>query len=435
MKARSTLMMGIPNKHHLKFNSIKDAKKLLEAVESFGGNAATRKTQRNLLKQQYENFTASSSEMLDQTFDRLQKLVRQLELLDEKLSQEDVNQKLLRKEMDLRWQMAMLTMTVRRLLKNTERKLTVTGNETIGFDKSKWRCYKCHMEGTAHEGPNYALMAFSSSSPDSEVIRTDEFVNEPVVENCKAMSREEEPKVVRKYDDAPSIEEWVSDDEEKDVAQPKTEKENMDAQWHMTERPITYYEKIDEDRCPVTILNTIDHLGKFDSKADKGVYESNNLKLVGSGPDWLFDIDALTRTMNYEPIVVGTQSNGFAGTKASDNAGQARKETEPVKDYILLPLWTADPPYSQDPKSSHDDGSKPSSDDGKKVDEDPRKDSECKDQEKEYNVNNTNNVNNACNVNIVSLTINYAGTNEVNAVGRKTSLELPLITIPALEYD
>ncbi|GKE45165.1 hypothetical protein Tco_1472449, partial [Tanacetum coccineum] len=55
-------------------------------------------------------------------------------------------------------------------------------------------------------------------------------------------------------------------------------------------------------------------------------------------------IDALTRTVNYEPIVADTQSNGFA-----------------------------------DPKSSHDDGSKPSSDDGKKVDEDPRKDSKCKD--------------------------------------------------------
>ncbi|GJW11624.1 putative ribonuclease H-like domain-containing protein [Tanacetum coccineum] len=124
---------------------------------------------------------------------------------------------------------------------------------------------------------------------------------------------------------------------------------------------------------------------------------------VGSRPDWLFDIDALTRTMNYEPIVAGTQSNGFAGTKASDNASQARKETEPVKDYILLPLWTADPPFSQDPKSSHDDGSKPSSDDGKKVDEDPRKDSECNDQEKEDNVNSTNNV-------------NAASTNEVNVV-------------------
>ncbi|GJR65157.1 hypothetical protein Tco_0011222 [Tanacetum coccineum] len=68
-----------------------------KAVEKrFGWNAATRKTQRNLLKQQYENFTAPSSEMLDQTFDRLQKLVSQLELLDEKLLQEDVNQKLLR---------------------------------------------------------------------------------------------------------------------------------------------------------------------------------------------------------------------------------------------------------------------------------------------------------------------------------------------------
>ncbi|GJU04023.1 putative ribonuclease H-like domain-containing protein [Tanacetum coccineum] len=130
-------------------------------------------------------------------------------------------------------------------------------------------------------------------------------------------------------------------------------------------------------RCPVTILNTIDHLGKFD----------------GSGPDWLFDIDALTRTMNYEPIVVGTQSNGFAGTKASDNADQARKETEPVKNYILLLLWTADPPFSQDPKSYHDDGFKPSSDDEKKVDEVLRKDSKCNDQEKEDNVNNTNNVN------------------------------------------
>ncbi|GKC51251.1 hypothetical protein Tco_1073996 [Tanacetum coccineum] len=72
VKARSNLMMGIPNEHQLKFNSIKDAKLLMEAIEKrFGGNATTKKTQRNLLKQQYENFTAPSSEMLDQTFDRL----------------------------------------------------------------------------------------------------------------------------------------------------------------------------------------------------------------------------------------------------------------------------------------------------------------------------------------------------------------------------
>nr|GEU30156.1 ribonuclease H-like domain-containing protein [Tanacetum cinerariifolium] len=72
VKARSILMMGIPNEHQLKFNSIKDFKKLMEAVEKrFGGNAATRKTQRNLLKQQSKNFIAPSLKIPDQTFDRL----------------------------------------------------------------------------------------------------------------------------------------------------------------------------------------------------------------------------------------------------------------------------------------------------------------------------------------------------------------------------
>ncbi|GJS13893.1 ribonuclease H-like domain-containing protein [Tanacetum coccineum] len=251
-------------------------------------------------------------------------------------------------EMDLRWQMTMLTMRARRFLKNTGRKHTVNGNETIGFDKSKVECYKCHKRGhfarecktlrnqenkntessrrsvpmeiststalvsydglggydlsdQAEEGPNYALMTFSSSSPDSEVsndsicsksclktieslksqndqllkylkkyelmvlreiairehrkkleivqkekdgiqlnvdkfehaskslkkliecqifdnCKKDEFVNEPVDEKCKAMSSEEEPKVVKKNDDAPIIEEWVLDDEEEDVS-------------------------------------------------------------------------------------------------------------------------------------------------------------------------------------------------------------------------
>nr|GEV13602.1 copia protein [Tanacetum cinerariifolium] len=166
------------------------------------------------------------------------------------------------------------------------------------------------------------------------------------------MSSEEEPKVVRKYDDASRIEEWVSDDEEEDA-------EAVSTACYVQNRVVVVkpYNKISYELfygrtptlsfmrpfgCPVTILNTIDHLGKFDGKADEG-----------------------------------TQSNGFSGTKASDNAGQARKETKPIKNYILLPLWTADPLFVQVPKSSHDNRSKPSSDDGKKVDEDPRKESEC----------------------------------------------------------
>ncbi|GKC88670.1 hypothetical protein Tco_1149319 [Tanacetum coccineum] len=97
LKERSTLLMGIPNEHQLKFNSINDAKSLLQAFEKrFRGNAATKKTQRNNLKQQYENFTASSPKVLDQTFDRLQKLINQLEIHGESISQEDVNKKFLR---------------------------------------------------------------------------------------------------------------------------------------------------------------------------------------------------------------------------------------------------------------------------------------------------------------------------------------------------
>ncbi|GKF18255.1 hypothetical protein Tco_0063173, partial [Tanacetum coccineum] len=65
---------------------------------------------------------------------------------------------------------------------------------------------------------------FMPPTPDLSFTSLEEFVNEPVVENCKAMSSEEEPKVVRKNDDAPIIEESVSDDEEEDVSQPKTEK-------------------------------------------------------------------------------------------------------------------------------------------------------------------------------------------------------------------
>ncbi|GKE65458.1 hypothetical protein Tco_1519619 [Tanacetum coccineum] len=62
------------------------------------------------------------------------------------------------------------------------------------------------------------------STPDLSFTGLDDFVNDLVVENYKNISSEEEPKVVRKYDDAPSIEEWVSDDEEEDVSQPKIKK-------------------------------------------------------------------------------------------------------------------------------------------------------------------------------------------------------------------
>ncbi|GJS46743.1 putative ribonuclease H-like domain-containing protein [Tanacetum coccineum] len=225
--------------------------------------------------------------------------------------------------------------------------------------------------------------------------------------------------------------------------------------------------------CPVTILNTIDHLGKFDGKADEGFFvgystnskafrvfnsrtriveenlhvqfSENTPNIAGSGPNWLFDIDALTKSINYKPVVAGNQSNGSIGTKACDNAGKARMETIPGKDYILLPLSIKDPPFSSSLKDSPDAGFKPSGEEEKKDVEDPRnesvnttkgKDSEVSsteepriNQEKADNINIPNNINTASvgnntnNVNAVSSTVNAVGL-KVNVVDPKTSIKL-----------
>ncbi|GJR30928.1 putative ribonuclease H-like domain-containing protein [Tanacetum coccineum] len=151
--------------------------------------------------------------------------------------------------------------------------------------------------------------------------------------------------------------------------------------------------------CPITILNTIDHLGKFDVKADEGFFvgystnskafrvfnnrtkiveenlrvqfSENTSNIAESGPNWLFDIDALTNSINYKPVVIGNQSNGNAGTKACDDAGKARMETAPGKYYILLPMWPADLIFSQNSKESPDAGFKPLGEEEKMDTEDP----------------------------------------------------------------
>nr|GFB72734.1 ribonuclease H-like domain-containing protein [Tanacetum cinerariifolium] len=70
------------DKHQLKFNIHKDAKSLMETIEKrFGGNKETKKIQKTLLKQLYENFSGSSSKIQDQIHDKLQKLIYQLEIL------------------------------------------------------------------------------------------------------------------------------------------------------------------------------------------------------------------------------------------------------------------------------------------------------------------------------------------------------------------
>nr|GFB91869.1 ribonuclease H-like domain-containing protein [Tanacetum cinerariifolium] len=72
LKARETLLMALPDKHQLKFNIHKVAKTLMEAIKKrFGGNKETKKVQKTLLKQQYENFSGTNSESLEQIHYRL----------------------------------------------------------------------------------------------------------------------------------------------------------------------------------------------------------------------------------------------------------------------------------------------------------------------------------------------------------------------------
>nr|GEY14301.1 hypothetical protein [Tanacetum cinerariifolium] len=136
---------------------IKNGNKVLKRTvgtnikKRYGGNKESKKVQRTLIKQQYENFSASTSKTLDQTFDRIQKLISQLEIQGE--------------------EMAMLTIRARRFMKRTSRKLDMNG-QRIGFDKSKVECFNCHKNGHfAREcrAPKNQDNIGSSSSSESEV--------------------------------------------------------------------------------------------------------------------------------------------------------------------------------------------------------------------------------------------------------------------------
>ncbi|GKA21150.1 ribonuclease H-like domain-containing protein [Tanacetum coccineum] len=714
--------MALPNEHQLKFNSYKDAKTLMQAIESrFGGNTTTNKTQKNLLKQQYENFASSSTEVIKQTYERLQKLISQLEMHGEVISQEDINQKFLRslsrewtmhtivwrnkpeietlslddlfnnlkayelevkgtsnsttnshnvafmsssstnnasgavntaqgvntastqgvvdssksaknlsnamiysfsasqpsipqldnedlqqidpddlEEMDLRWNIAMLTMRARRFLKNTRRKLNMTNKERIGFDKSKVECFNCHKgtqesrlqeQGTykkySEEGPtNFALMAYSSTSSSSftnsevsndsnccssclESVKDLKEQNEQLVKDLRTArisdvsyktglesvearlvvfkknesvykedikllkceiylrdlditelkrkldlatkEKDEVQLTVQNFENSsknlselldrqimdkcktrlgynavpppytrnfmppksdlvyPSLDDFVDVNEsvsESVVEKPTqftyyeeidggfvafggnskggkiTEKDfkltdeshvllkvprkdnmyNVDLKnvvpqrgftclfakatpdestlWHRREKPCRRKENrtlieaartmLADSKLPTIFwaeaVNTAcyvqnrvlvikphnktpyEHFQGYstNSKAFRVFnsrtriveenlhvqFSENTPNIAGSGLNWLFDIEALTKSMNYKPVVAGNQSNGSTGTKACDNAGRARMETIPGKDYILLPSSIQDPPFSSSSKDS-----------------------------------------------------------------------------------
>nr|GEX80661.1 ribonuclease H-like domain-containing protein [Tanacetum cinerariifolium] len=232
LKARGTLLMALPDKHQLKFNSHKDAKTLIEAIEKrslsvnlrFMGCLSQEDVNLKFLRSLpsewkthtliWRNKADLEEQSLDDLFNSLKiyeaevksssstvsavasvsavcaKMhVSSLPNVDSLSNVIDVDDL---EEMDLRWQMAMLTMRAGRFLQKTGRNLGANGPTSMGFDMSKVECYNCHRKGhfarecrspkdsrrngaaepqrrTVPEEPaNYALMAFSSSSSSSD---------------------------------------------------------------------------------------------------------------------------------------------------------------------------------------------------------------------------------------------------------------------------
>nr|GEW27586.1 hypothetical protein [Tanacetum cinerariifolium] len=131
-----------------------DAKTLLEAIEKmFGGNKETKKVQKTLLKQQYENFTGSSSESLDQIHDRLQKLISQLEILGESLSQEDINLKYLR-SLPIEWRTHTLIW----------RNKTYLEEQSLDDLFNSLKIYEAEIKSSSSASTSTQNIAFASSS-------------------------------------------------------------------------------------------------------------------------------------------------------------------------------------------------------------------------------------------------------------------------------
>ncbi|GJW01200.1 putative ribonuclease H-like domain-containing protein [Tanacetum coccineum] len=159
--------------------------------------------------------------------------------------------------------------------------------------------------------------------------------------------------------------------------------------------------------CHVTILNTLDNLGKFDGKSNEGFFVGYSLSskdfrayntrtkrveenlhigflenkpmIERNGPKWLFNIDSLTQSMNYVPIAAGTITNESAGIQGELNAGTSTKKEEISQDCIVMPIWK-DASYFDSPSKDVDNGEPKSAvDDQKQVEDGPDNENDEKD--------------------------------------------------------
>ncbi|GJY92415.1 putative ribonuclease H-like domain-containing protein [Tanacetum coccineum] len=137
--------------------------------------------------------------------------------------------------------------------------------------------------------------------------------------------------------------------------------------------PITFWAEAFNTACYVSLMgkanegffvgySVVSKAVRVFNKRTRIVEETLNIRFLenapnvtGNGPDWLFDVDSLTISMNYVPVIAGNQTNGIARTRDNIVTCQVEKKTEPEQEYILIPFCTTDPLISQGPKDSEED--------------------------------------------------------------------------------
>nr|GEZ03642.1 putative ribonuclease H-like domain-containing protein [Tanacetum cinerariifolium] len=152
-KAKITLLMAISDEHLTRFYGIKDAKTLWVAIKiRFGGNAESKKIQKNVLKKQFENFSISNSKGLDKGYDRFQRLLSLLKIHRAGISTKDANKKFLR-SLPSAWSNISLIMRNK------------PGIDTLDIDDlyNNLKVYEADIKGTSGSSSNSQNVAFVST--------------------------------------------------------------------------------------------------------------------------------------------------------------------------------------------------------------------------------------------------------------------------------
>ncbi|GKA46726.1 hypothetical protein Tco_0739609 [Tanacetum coccineum] len=227
-KARTTLLMALPKDHLAKFHKMNDTKEMWDAIKSrFGGNDKSKKMQKYILKQQFEGFSVSNSEGLYKGYDRFQSLLSQLKIHGAGVSTEDANQKFLR-SLPSAWSQASLVMRTKLGVNSLNfndlyNNLRVFENDVKGSTASSSSTQNVAFVSENISSTNDVSTAYSVSNPSGQNLHeeTHESMPEPIVNKPKVVC---EPKV---WPDAPIIEEYESDSEDKHVSLPTKEQENL----------------------------------------------------------------------------------------------------------------------------------------------------------------------------------------------------------------